>query len=391
MSNSQELEKRIIALEKENQSLRNKLLFQDIFEEILNSSPDNIFVLDVCPNNKFKILTVNRTLAKVLGLDISQIDGKFLDDILTKENIDLITQNFLRCSITKECTFYEEVAYLSDRELHYSTSLIPSFNDKGEVVRIIGISRDITESKMAEKALIVSEQNLKHINTTKDKLFSIIGHDLRSPFISILGFSELLRENFKNYSSEKNEQYIAQICSSAKNTLSLLENLLTWAMSQTGRINFEPKTLSLQSIVNESIKTIESNARIKSISIRANINENDLVYADENMLNIILGNLLTNAIKFTHKDGSVSISSKDETSCITVIIEDNGIGMSSDTLEKLFKLNTNYTSRGTANEKGSGLGLMLCKDFIEKNGGKLWVESKLGEGSKFYFTIPKMQ
>jgi signal transduction histidine kinase len=162
-------------------------------------------------------------------------------------------------------------------------------------------------------------------------------------------------------------------------------------MAQTGQINFDPKKLSLQSIVTENIKTSESNARIKNIIIKSNIKEKEFVYADENMLNIIIRNLLTNAIKFTHKDGFVNITSKDENSYITVIVEDNGVGMNANTLEKLFMIDKNHTSRGTANEKGSGLGLMLCKDFIEKNGGKLWVETKLGEGSKFFFTIPKMQ
>ena len=244
------------------------------------------------------------------------------------------------------------------------------------------------ERKQSEQALIKSEVELRELNATKDKLFSIIAHDLRSPFNNILGFSELLIENSNNYEAEETEKFLGFINLSAKNTLVLLDNLLNWAKSQTGQVKFKPEKLVLSSIVFETIELSKIIAIGKDISISQNKLDDTEVYADKDMLKTLLRNLISNAIKFTNPGGNISVSAKKEQSQVEIAVSDNGVGMNEETINKLFSIETNNTSIGTADEKGSGLGLILCKELVEKQGGKIWVESELGKGSIFKFILP---
>jgi two-component system sensor histidine kinase/response regulator len=248
--------------------------------------------------------------------------------------------------------------------------------------------RDITERYQAEQKLKESEASLKELNATKDKLFSIIAHDLRSPFNGILGFSELLKVNLKESAILQSEKYAALINSSAKNTLVLLDNLLSWAKSQTGQINFNPQKIDLSQSIEEIIEIINSQATNKNIAIHKVQSDEIEVYADENMLKIILRNLISNAIKFTKSGGNLNIVVISDKNQVVISISDNGIGINEEKLKTLFNIASNTTSLGTANEKGSGLGLVLCKEFVEKQGGKIWVESEVGKGSDFKFTLP---
>jgi signal transduction histidine kinase len=238
------------------------------------------------------------------------------------------------------------------------------------------------------KELKIANKQLTELNATKDKFFSIIAHDLRSPFNGILGFSELLIENVKEFETAESERYLEIINSSAKNTLVLLNNLLFWAKSQTGQINFNPKKIVLASIIQEIIKTSNSVAKIKDISLNYIKSDEIEAYADENMLLVILRNLISNAIKFTNPKGKINVYTLQNDNFIEIAVSDNGVGMNEETRKKLFDISTNITSPGTANEKGSGLGLILCKEFVEKHGGKIWIESEEGKGSIFYFTLP---
>lgn len=247
---------------------------------------------------------------------------------------------------------------------------------------------DITKRVEAEQALRERESQLKQLNTTKDKLFSIIAHDLRSPFNGILGFSELLIKNNKDFELAESEKYLEIINSSAKNTLVLLDNLLHWAKTQTGQINYNPEKVNLVSIIKEVLEISTSIAEIKNITlnyIQSNVTE---VYADVNMLKIVLLNLISNAIKFTNPNGEIEVSAIQNQNNIEITVSDNGVGMNEETLNELFKIGKTVITNGTAAEKGSGLGLVLCEEFVEKQGGTIWVESKLGKGSDFKFTIP---
>ncbi|MGZ2369455.1 PAS domain S-box protein [Ancylomarina sp. YFZ004] len=255
-------------------------------------------------------------------------------------------------------------------------------------LRVRGVILDITERKHAVQIIKENEIHLKEINATKDKLFSIIAHDLRSPFNGILGFSELLIENIKKYEITESEKYLGIINSSAKNTLTLLDNLLDWAKLQTGQITFNPQKTILSSIICGTIELSNTAAVAKHISITQNMPDDIEVYADKDMLKVVLRNLISNAIKFTKSDGNISATAKKRHSQVEIAISDNGVGMNEETISKLFQIETNNTTIGTENEKGSGLGLILCKELVEKQGGKIWVESELGKGSVFKFTLP---
>ncbi|MGZ2369465.1 sensor histidine kinase [Ancylomarina sp. YFZ004] len=226
------------------------------------------------------------------------------------------------------------------------------------------------------------------MNATKDKLFSIIAHDLRSPFNSILGFSELLIENLKDFEISESEKYVRFINSSAQNTLVLLDNLLNWAKSQTGQIAFNPQKISLSSLISEVIEQSNSAAIAKEISLIHKQADEIEAYADEDILKTVLRNLISNAIKFTKVGGCINIVVITEQKHVEISISDNGIGINEEKLKTLFNISSNTTSLGTANEKGSGLGLVLCKEFVEKLGGSIWVESEERIGSNFKFTLP---
>lgn len=230
---------------------------------------------------------------------------------------------------------------------------------------------------------------LKKLNTTTNKLFSIIAHDLRSPFNTILGFSNLLKTNAKDLETAKIVKFSDHINSAAVNTLALLDNLLNWAKSQTGQITFNPEKLNLQPIVNQTIAILKPTAEFKNITLSYIQSEAIEVYADQHMLKTILLNLITNAIKFTNLKGVIKINALHKNNAIEISVSDNGIGMNNETRNNLFTSNANSaTTLGTANEKGSGLGLILCKELIEKHVGTIWVTSEPNKGTTFYFTLP---
>lgn len=219
-------------------------------------------------------------------------------------------------------------------------------------------------------------------------MFSIIAHDLRSPFNTILGFSELLINNTKIAGDQELEQHLGIINSSAKNTLILLDNLLNWAKAQTGQIIYKQEKINLSAIVEEVLDISNSTAKIKNISLNYTQSYEGEVYADINMLQTILLNLISNAIKFTNLNGEVTIDAKQNGDNVEITVSDNGVGMSEEILQNLFKVDKSLIVNGTANEKGSGLGLILCKEFIEKLGGVIRIESEVGKGSDVRFTLP---
>jgi signal transduction histidine kinase len=245
------------------------------------------------------------------------------------------------------------------------------------------------ELKQQNEKLKQSEKQLKELNTTKDKLFSIIAHDLRSPFNSILGFSEPLDETEKDAFNKESAHNLEIINATAKKTLALLDNLLNWAKSQIGQINYEPERIILSSVILEIIEISNPTAQIKNITINYSQLNNIEVFADPNLFKSILLNLICNAIKFTHNNGRIDIEAKLISKQVEISVTDNGVGMSQEILNKLFKIDSGITLNGTANEKGSGLGLLICKEFVEKHGGRIWVESEIRKGSRFVFTIPQ--
>ncbi|PKH67363.1 PAS domain-containing sensor histidine kinase [Flavobacterium sp. ALD4] len=247
---------------------------------------------------------------------------------------------------------------------------------------------DITSRKEAELALVEKGKQIKEINLTKDKLFSIIAHDLRSPFNTILGFSKQLLKKYKSENFEQTELFIKAIESSAKSTLVLLDNLLNWQKSQTGQLQFKPEFIKLKSIKKEIDDLLNSSAVVKNISLNYFYSEDIVIHADKNMLLTILRNLITNAIKFTNTGGEIAVSAVASPNQIEITISDNGIGMNEDVKSKIFKIGYEVTQSGTSGETGTGLGLILCKEFVEKHDGEIWVESELGKGCLVKFTLP---
>ncbi len=230
--------------------------------------------------------------------------------------------------------------------------------------------------------------HLTELNSTKDKFFSIIAHDLKNPFNTILGFSELMNLKYDNLPDEKKRRYAEVIYSSSKNIYTLLENLLQWARTQTDKIAFEPASFNINQLVEQNIILLNENLTAKRINVKKEIKESYDVYADSNMINTVIRNLLTNAIKFTNPGGDILISCNKKDGKIKVSIKDTGTGMSAEALEKLFRVDANFSTEGTQGETGTGLGLILCKEFVVKNGGTISVESSPGKGSRFSFTLP---
>ncbi len=262
-------------------------------------------------------------------------------------------------------------------------------DEDGKPYKIYGLVSDISLNKKAESDLRRSAEQLKELNEAKDKFISIISHDLRTPFSSILGFTEILLEDTDTPEKQK-LHYIKLIQDSSKNMLSLVNSLLDWTRLQTGRVKFEPERLRAVNIVYKSMDMIRGTAYQKNIDLFTDIDENIYVHADANLLMQVFNNLISNAVKFTNKGGSIYISAEPSVvfNQILFTVKDSGVGIPKENLSKLFKVDSKYTTEGTAGERGSGLGLSLINDIIQKHGGKIWVESEIGKGSEFKFTLP---
>ena len=268
---------------------------------------------------------------------------------------------------------------------YFESFFNPIKNEQNEIIGITTLARDISQRKKSELALLEREKELLELNSTKDKILSIISHDLRSPIGSILGLSELLISNIDF--SEK-EECIKLINSSANHSLTLLDNLVNWVKSKDEISIFKPKKLILSEIIEDVVKFSSAVAKSKDIVLKYFSLDGIEVYADEILLKTVLRNLISNALKFTRPKGEIKVFASKKEEWVEVTVSDNGIGISKAKQKKLFLISNNNTTIGTANEKGSGLGLLLCKDIIEKQNGKLWVISTEGKGSEFKFTVP---
>lgn len=281
-------------------------------------------------------------------------------------------------------------------ELFWEMVLIsPILNDEGEIYRFVGIYEDITKQKEAEDEiqkyldkLGESEFQLQQLNHSKDKFFAILAHDLKGPFSSLLGFSEFLINDFEELTLNEIKNYTINIHESTKNTFKLLENLLVWGKVQRNMIDLEFKNINLYEIANKAIELYSPEAEIKKVKLKLDMDKNCIAYADENTIATVFRNLTSNAIKFCKAEDIITISATINDKNIIVSISDTGVGISEDDLAKLFRIDVHHTSVGTAQEKGTGLGLILCKDLLEKNNSTIKVESTLGKGTKFIFNLP---
>jgi signal transduction histidine kinase len=253
------------------------------------------------------------------------------------------------------------------------------------------IAVDISDRIEMENKLRQTADELMETNKTKDKFFSIIAHDLKNPFLSLMGFSEILTHKSRQLSIAEIEEFSNLIHESAKNAHSLLQNLLTWSQSQTGKLKFQPQEMNIMLMADNCLESVKLLASQKQISLEKDYMQMPTMYEDVNMLNTVIRNLLTNAVKFTNEGGTVKLYLKTEEDEAVIIVEDNGIGMTEDELTKLFRVDvSNKLIGGNAapGSKGTGLGLILCKEFVQRHGGTISVTSKSGKGSSFMVRLP---
>jgi PAS domain S-box-containing protein len=257
------------------------------------------------------------------------------------------------------------------------------------IISVVGLVSDITLSKRAEEELKRSAEELRTLNESKDRFISIISHDLRTPFSSILGYTDMLLGD-RQLPEEKQVEYTLYIQESAKNMLELVNALLDWTRLQTGRIKFETKRLEANVLANKSISMLNGTAMQKNINLVSSIDRQTLIHADESLMLQAFNNLVSNAIKFTKPGGNITISAEQlpEEHLVRFSVKDSGVGIRKEDMDKLFRVDSKFTSPGTAGEKGTGLGLSLVREIVEKHGGKIWVKSKIGHGTEFLFTIP---
>lgn len=373
---NEELQNRILIVEKENQSLKKE---NKIFSSALENSPAIIVITDKNGNIEY----ANPQFEKITGYELSEVSGLSIGILKSGIHPAEFYVDLWNCISSGKVWRGEFYNRKKNGDYYWEqANIAPIKDDNDEIIKYVAIKLDITKQKQAEN-------QLKDQIQSKDKFLSIISHDLKSPFGSVAGLTDIVIENFTNYAPEEILKIFQLVNSSARFALDLLENLLNLGRSQTGKITASPTLFYFSQLVHETAKSVEGQAMNKGIIVRNMVDEKIKVNADSNWTKIVLRNLLTNAIKFTHPNGKVDILAKEVEDFITITVVDNGVGISSKDIPKLFLLDMKITTLGTSNEKGTGLGLLLCREFVERQGGKIWVESQLGEGSKFTFTLPK--
>jgi PAS domain S-box-containing protein len=266
---------------------------------------------------------------------------------------------------------------------------VVSRDANGKSLRMSGTHSDISEQKRIQEELTLKNQELQKTSYEKDRFFSIIAHDLKSPFVGFMGLTSLMAEEAGEFSAQELTKFGREMNQTANNMYKLLKNLLEWAQMQQGILDYQPRDLILVERIQNTIDTIHNRSEQKGIRIINEIETPYVVYADERMTDSILLNLISNAVKFTHRFGRVTISAQlAPDRMIEITVSDTGIGMTKQDIDKLFKVGEKVRTIGTDGELSTGLGLLLCKEFVEKHGGKIWVESQTGTGSTFRFTLP---
>ncbi len=359
-------------------------LLCDVFVKFSGSS----FIKD----ENCRFVFVNNKWSETLGYSGAEMIGKNYVDSVTDDQKEEWSPMEEAVLISGEEQILVQRLYKNDGSpLVIKTRKNLYVSDEGKKF-IIGTVEDITEIDEARKDLEESNLALQKSNEEKDKFFSIIAHDLRSPFTGFLGLTDYMADKIESMSLMEIKENVLSMKDSAINFHNLLENLLKWSLLQRQMTDFITETINLKNSIDSNIKSIHEVADKKWIEIINNVPDNLFVSADKNMIHSIFINLLTNAIKFTHKRGAIIISTNSESSddFIQISIKDTGVGMNEYTIKRLFEVSSKIvSSRGTDDEQGTGLGLILCKDFIEKHGGKIWVESEQNVGSTFLFTLPR--
>jgi PAS domain S-box-containing protein len=386
---------------------------KDYLENLINYANAPIIVWN--PDREIRLF--NHAFERLTGYTSTEVDGKkidllFPDASLRESNSKIraaLIENWTTIEIPiqtkkgKIRTVLWNSANIYDADKKTVLSTIAQGNDITERIQAeqkvkertkdlelanVQLQQELKERYLAQEALRNSEAQLKELNATKDKFFNIVAHDLKNPFTSLLGSSELLFRNIGQMDLEKIKTLALILNDSAKNGYAILQNLLDWSRSQTGLLKFNPERINLKKLIGENISNLQLPAANKDIDLRSEAKDDNYVFADKNMINTILRNLLSNSIKFTNRGGKVIVRSTINSFEVIISVKDTGIGISKENIEKLFRIDVKYSRPGTDNEQGTGLGLKLSKEFVEKQGGRIWVESVENGGSDFKFTIP---
>ena len=363
---------------------------QYLIDALLNNLPDHVYFKD----RESRFIRINKAQAQFLGLnDTTQAVGKTDFDFFTGEHAQQAyddEQDIIRTG---------QMLSLEEKETHHdhsdtwvSTVKLPLCDKEGTIIGTFGISRDITNHKLAEEEIKLKNEMLQIVNAEKDKFFSIIAHDLRGPLSAFLSATEILSEAIQAMTIDEIKEITVSMKESAQNIYSLLENLLEWSRLRRGGLDFIPEKLKLNEKVSDCIDVLSEAAKKKGVEIVISIPDEIEVNVDNHMFDSIIRNLVSNAIKFTRAGGKVRVEAVcNNEHFIEVRVRDSGIGMNQELKDKLFLLSEKTSRPGTEGELSTGLGLLLCKEFIEKHGGKIWVESEVGKGSTFSFTICKFE
>jgi nitrogen fixation negative regulator NifL len=360
-----------------------------LLEKIIDTIPNPIFVKDA----HLKYTLCNTSFAKnIMGSDRAQIIGKTVFEIAPAELADfyfLADAEFQNEKINYQ--EYESQIRYADGSIHdalfYKASLLDEQNKFGGIV---GIILDISERNINTKLIQDNARELKQMNFEKDRFLSIMAHDLKNSFNILIGFSTLLQKNWQKYEQSRIESQLQIINSTASNTYDLLEDLLLWAKALSGNLPFSPQPVAIDSLCKSIIQILIPAAQAKNIAIHCMLTERINAIGDQNMIKTILRNLIQNAIKFTPQNGTVTISAAQVDKNIKISVHDTGIGIADDVKQKLWDIMQPFSTAGTEGEGGTGLGLILCRELVNKHGGRIWVDSEVGSGSEFSFTLPSV-
>lgn len=359
------------------------------FRTTFDQAIDPIFITEISDDDTPKITDINCAVTNTFGFTKKELLGKPMSFINVNERKKDSAER-IRKLLTGEQLKYESVSRKKDG------SIIPvDMSEKsikiGNKNYIYVIERDISERKKWETEILEVQHKLEEENSSKDKFFSIISHDLRAPFSALLGISQLLEEEYDVMDDTERKEMIHVARNSSKNIYQLLDGLLEWSRAKSGRMEYLPLNINLKETSDQGILILIQNAKNKNIKVVNNIKSNTFAYADEIMFKTILRNLITNAIKFTQNNGEIIIDSNVNNDKIEISVLDNGIGMTEADVNKLFRIDVHHTTVGTENESGTGIGLILCKELVDQHGGEIWVESEQEKGSCFRFTLPIAQ
>lgn len=372
---------------------------EDAFRELFANYQTTNLILDHLPvlvsyvDTDLRYRYANKTYEKWMGLSMNDVYGKLVKDIVEPGSHDALIQN-LPVALRGETVRFDTCREMNGNEQFLHVTLIPHVDENKSVVGFFSVVADVTRLRKRENKIRKQKEKLEELNATKDKLFSIIAHDLKNPFNSLLGFAELLHDDFETLDEPTKKEFANHIYESAQNASRLLSNLLAWSTAQRGKIEFNPSPVNINALVAENLKLLEPSAQAKNIQLQSDLHSEFLINTDHDLINTVIRNLLSNAIKFTPKNGQVNISAREVSEMQTgnyleISVQDTGMGIAPEKLDQLFKIGKSISTAGTEGESGTGLGLMLCKEFVEKCGGNIRVTSKLGQGSVFSFTVPK--